>query len=907
MHLFRILFILLFFISVGIRSENIGTISASKMVEAEKFLKKNPDFFNKTKTKEVLKESQKSGLKIKNSIEKSSDIKEKNKPKKKELLTNKSVLSPLQYIPNKELIDKIKSKQIRKKRDKTERFSKTFFKNKNTLNAQQIPIPDNYIVSKGDEFSIWIYGAKNREFVLKVDKEGNINIPQIGPVNVGGKTFVEAKNILKEIIDSSFKNSRCVIDLDSYSSIQVTLTGFVNAPGIYNLNSLSRVKDLFIEAGGVLDNGSVREIYLKRDGRVIKKIDFYRLLTAGGGDKDILLRSGDTVFVPKAKNLVKLEGAVNKEAVFELKSGESLRDLLNYCGGLKPDANRHNIEIKRYNNNKDIKYFEIDKKNANRFVLKDGDSVFVYSLGDLKENYIAVYGNVVKPGKRGIRKDSVKLSSFLKEQTEGYDLKSFFLENTFFDYAIVKRFKKDLTRELFSINLKDVIEQKSDFVLKNRDEIYVFNKLEVKINPFVTIEGKSVFHPGMYQYIKGMSVKDLINIAGTTSAYDQKKVKIITYKTPDHKPKIFIIDIDKKPNFKLHPFDEVYLFAYYETHPIYKATISGEVVKPGSYIVSENMSLRDMIESAGGLTQKAYTKRCEVVRYFIENGERKKKIINVDLENMDTFTVKNFDEINIHRIVNWNERKTITLKGEVKFPGTYVIHGGEKLSSVIERAGGFTDEAFLYGAVFSRKDIQKLQKKSLEKALLKLKEQIIMANMKIKKEKNPNSNIVENLQAVESLMKEAEKLSPIGRIAIDLNRDIKKFKNSTSDLVLKDGDELIVPSFNDTVLITGEVMNPTAITYKSEDVDYYIQKSGGLSSLADIDQIFVIHANGETQKADFGSYLFSSNDVRIRKGDVIVVPKRLLFEDNMDIAKDITSILYRISLTVAAMHTVGAL
>jgi protein involved in polysaccharide export with SLBB domain len=338
------------------------------------------------------------------------------------------------------------------------------------------------------------------------------------------------------------------------------------------------------------------------------------------------------------------------------------------------------------------------------------------------------------------------------------------------------------------------------------------------------------------------------------------------------------------------------------------ASISGEVVKPGSYPVAHGMTLQKFIESAGGLNERAYPKECEIIRYYIKNGERKKKVINLPLNKTKTFIVQKYDQINIKRIPYWYEKKQVTLKGEVKFPGTYVIHSGEKLSSVIERAGGFTDEAFLYGAIFTRKEIAVLQKKSLARSLSKLKEQVILASLRASGSKTMGQiSVKEGIQAVQSLIDEAEKLTPIGRISINLTCNLESFKNSPSDLTLKDGDTLTIPSHNDTVIVSGEVMNPMALTYMGDNIRQYINRTGGLTEIADADHIYVLHANGEAQKASLGSYLFSSNNVNVKKGDVIIIPKKIMFERGIDIAGDIADIVYKLTLTVAAMNTVGVL
>jgi hypothetical protein len=248
---------------------------------------------------------------------------------------------------------------------------------------------------------------------------------------------------------------------------------------------------------------------------------------------------------------------------------------------------------------------------------------------------------------------------------------------------------------------------------------------------------------------------------------------------------------------------------------------------------------------------------------------------------------------------------------------------------VVERAGGYTNDAFLYGAVFTRAEIAKLQKESLKIELSKLKEQVILASLRASGSKSMGTiNISESVKAVESLIVEAEQLSPIGRVAINLGynenshdgnafcegyeQNGNRYANNAlagtaSDLTLKDKDTLFIPSFNDTVVISGEVMNPMASIYLGNSIRDYISKSGGVTEIADTDHIYVLHANGEAQKATIGSYLFSSNKVNVKKGDVIIIPKKLMFQRGIDMVSEVADIFYKLTLTVAAMHTVGAL
>jgi protein involved in polysaccharide export with SLBB domain len=421
-----------------------------------------------------------------------------------------------------------------------------------------------------------------------------------------------------------------------------------------------------------------------------------------------------------------------------------------------------------------------------------------------------------------------------------------------------------------------------------------------------------------------MTLKDLINAAGVQGAFDTKRVKVVGYDAQNNKADVKLVDYEGNPDYTLKPFDTVYLFDFFETNPTDTANITGEVVKPGAYEVAEAMTLKQFLETAGGFTERAYPLECEIIRYHVENGERQKKIFNLDMNEIGSFLVQAHDEINIRRIPNWNERRTVRIEGEIKFPGTYVINSGERLSSVIERAGGYTQNAFLYGAVFTREEVALLQKKSLKIELSKLKEQVILASLRASGSKLMNSiNISESIKAVESLIQEAESLTPIGRVSINLGYNENSscsgygtigseyvsgnLSGTPSDLVLKDGDKLFIPSFNDTVLLSGEVMNPMASVYLGDSVKDYVSKSGGLTEIADTDHIYVLHANGEAEKATMGTYLFSSHKVSVKKGDVIIVPKKLMFQRGIDIVSEVADIFYKLTLTVAAMHTVGAL
>ncbi len=819
-------------------------------------------------------------------------------------------LSPLKYKGTNDELKRIKSIQTpRAHHQQLERFSKEFFRNKNKVSQQNISVPSDYTLSRGDTLNFWIYGKTEKNFQLTVNNEGNIDIPEVGPVRIAGEQFGEVKELLTNYLSSSYKNSKVVVSLDAFSNAQVTVAGFINAPGIYNTTSVSSVKDILIQAQGVGEVGSVRNIQIQRNGQVIANIDYYHLLTEGLDHGDVVLKPNDTIFVPRAYGLISIEGAVYKEALYEIEAGESLAHILTFAGGLKAEADGYSIRVKRYRKNAQIQNLTLSMREARNFRVQDGDEVYIDGLNATSDTYVLITGNVVREGKRNIQRNGMKLSTLLHNEMRGGKLNTLFLENTRFDYAMVKRIGEDLQAKVYNINLQAILDGQSDFRLQNRDELYVFNALDTGTAPYVTIMGEPLIKEGKYIFREGMTITDLINQAGIKSPYDTHKIKIVSTQDADGKSQVIMIDSESDAQHLLQERDTVTLFALNATHPLQTASIEGEVVTPGSYVVAEGMNLLDFIQSAGGLNEKAYPKETEVIRYHLENGERTKKIFNIPLEKASSFLVQQYDEINIKRIPYWNDRKTITLSGEVKFPGTYVIHTGEKLSSVIARAGGYTSEAFLYGAVFTRESIRALQKESLQKELARLKEQVILVNVRNSSDRRKQpADITGIVAAVDSLVEAAKKVEPKGRITINLTEDISYFENSNSDLVLKDKDHLEIPSFNDTIVVNGEVMLPTALTYEGDSVKSYIDRSGGLTHLADSEHIYVIHANGEARKASLGSFLFSSNDVEIKKGDVIMVPKQFYIDSSgMDLTKDLADIFYKISLTVASAHTVGAI
>ena len=409
-----------------------------------------------------------------------------------------------------------------------------------------------------------------------------------------------------------------------------------------------------------------------------------------------------------------------------------------------------------------------------------------------------------------------------------------------------------------------------------------------------------------------MTLKDLILAAGGLTEdvyYDHLRVtrvhNVDGKKFENQEMNLSLVDIlnNGESNIALQDKDQVYIYGIDEMSIREKVVLGGQVRKPGEFFIGQGMTLKDLILAAGGYTDQAYLDSAEVIRYLVVNGQRTKEIISINLEIDEDFVLNNYDEITIKKIPNWYDKKTVTLTGQLKFPGTYTINDGDRLSDIVVRAGGFTDNAFLYGASFNRVSVKEIQQQALDNAVLKLKKKITLLSTQPKKVGGGEVDQGQLSETLAFLNEQGSGLTPLGRVTINLSSDMNTFRGASHDIVLKDGDTLNVPTLNDTVMVIGEVMSPTAVIYDDDDVMSYIDLVGGLTPIGDDGQIYVVHANGIAER--FEASLFLSSQVRVRPGDVIMVPQQLMIGSSMQMAQDISSLLYQFAVTAASLKTVG--
>ncbi|MCF8070267.1 MAG: SLBB domain-containing protein [Desulfobacterales bacterium] len=828
-----------------------------------------------------------------------------------------------------ELIDALENVEALKsqyEQAKLEIFGHNLFDNSsgNFVPIESIPVSNDYIVGPGDEIKIIAWGRMDATYVLEIDREGIINFPEIGPMNVVGMTFAELKAFIKKKAEA-ITGVNVSVSMGALRSVQVFVLGEVTDPGLYTVSSLATVVNALLSSGGPTELGSLRNIQLKRQGNVVSTIDLYDFLLKGDTTSDVRLISGDVIFVPQTDAMVKMTGNVKRPAIYEIKGQYSLPDALEMAGGLSPDAYNQRIQINRSSQNKeqivlDIAYAELkDKKDV---YLKDGDHVRVFPIHDSTVNAIYLYGNVIRPGEYAFVPD-IRLLDILP------DFKSLD-KDTYLDYALVKRYRNErMEAELIPFDLGELLQNRDEsqnIVLMPEDEIYVFNKGVFTDKPIVSVEGE-IRNPGSYFVAEDMRLKDLFFKAGffTKNAYLKFGHLYRTDKDTNEK-KIFLFNIEKalsgnlQHNLKLENHDKVVVHSVFEYNKDHHVTILGDVNNPGEYPFANNMSVRDLILIAGNLDETAYYGEAELVRYDIADGEKfETSIVQFDLKKaMDDVSEHNlklraFDVVTIKQISDWNKKNlAVKITGEVVHPGTYHIQNGERLSSIIERAGGFTDKAYLRGAIFTRESSKAVQKQRINEMLQRLE----LDSARLSSEQSQALLSPEDATALElfissqeALIKKLRSVEPTGRVIVSLS-PLSVFSGNVSDLVLEDSDTLHVPSKPGTVNVLGAVYNPTSIIYdeKKSELKYYLAQTGGPTDNANEKFIYIVSADGTViskagkngvswsdEEKRFG-FWGSFENAKLYPGDTVLVPEKIIKPDALKNVKDVTEILYQIAV-----------
>lgn len=562
-------------------------------------------------------------------------------------------------LENEEVQIGFMSENIVEKNETKEIFGHNIFNNRQLSFApsENLPTPVNYRLGPGDEIIIDIWGTNQATIRRTISPEGYINISDIGMVNLNGMTVKEADSYMRRklgqiySVDGENATSEIMLTLGGIRTIQVNVMGELQAPGTYSLSSFSNLLHGLYRAGGVNEIGTLREIQLFRNGKLRATADLYEFILNGKTPEDVLLHEGDLIIVSTYKNLVKIDGQVKRPMYYEMKEGETLKDILNYSGGFAGDAYKDDINILR-KNGVEYQVFTVDSEDYDTFTLMDGDLVTVGAMIDRYENRLEVKGAVYRPGTYELC-DQIRTVSELISKAGG--LKG----DAFTNRALIHREREDFTLEIIPVDIKSILEGKAeDIALKRNDILYVASIHELDDIGTITIEGE-VARPGTFVFEANTTLEDIIMQAGgllesaSTAKIDvSRRIKDpASMEQPSAIAEVFSFSfkdgyvIDGGENFILQPYDYVYVRRSPSYQAQGKVTVSGEVLFPGEYVLTNKAErLSDVVKRAGGLNQWAYVRGARLIRSTLaEERNRTRAGLVVLTSGRDSVNVENLD------------------------------------------------------------------------------------------------------------------------------------------------------------------------------------------------------------------------------------------------------------------------
>ena len=612
------------------------------------------------------------------------------------------------------------------KEPKRKIFGHDIFNNKDLTfeSSMNLATPQNYRLGPGDEVNIDISGASQESITETISPDGYVTVEDIGIIQLGGLSVSQAKAKLRSVLGARYQGSHIELTVGQTRTITISVIGEVKMPGTYTMSAFATVYNALYMAGGPNEIGTLRNVKVYRNGRLLSNVDVYDFLLNGKLTGDVRLQDNDIVTVGPYEALVNITGKIKRPMFYEMKKSESAATLLRYAGGFTGDAYTKTIRINRKAGQM-YSVFNVGEFDLNDFKLMDEDSVSVDSTLTRYQNTVEVKGAVFRPGMYQVGGQICTIKSLI-EAADGLT------ENAIGQHAVMHRMKKDRTLEVKSVDILGILEGNvPDIELKNEDVIYIGSREEEKEDQTITIHGE-VNYPGIYKFASNETIEDLVlQAGGLTNAASLAKVDVsrriiepnateagdtlaFTYSfalNPD-----FTIPQGETP-FTLQPYDEVYIRRSPNYNEQQNVTIEGEVQFKGNYtLTSSNQRLSEIIKQAGGLTKRAYPEGAKLLRQMtqeeremmetmLRTAQRNSGNDSIDVKKLLTLTTfpvaieldkalanpGSDDDPYLRegdRIVVPRYTSTVSINGEVLYPNTVRYKAGEKADYYIDLAGG---------------------------------------------------------------------------------------------------------------------------------------------------------------------------------------------------------------------------
>lgn len=666
-------------------------------------------------------------------------------------------------------------------------FGRDIFNNKELSFEPNMNIatPQNYRLGPGDAVIIDIYGASQKTIQSTVSPDGEVTIEGYGPVNVSGLTVAQANARLRSTLGSRYRSSRIKLTVGQTKTIMVNVMGEVKAPGTYTLSAFATVFHALYMAGGTNDLGTLRNIKVYRNNRLVTVVDIYDYILNGKLTGNVRLTDNDVIVVGPYDCLVTITGKVKRPMIYEMKKNESVNSLLKYSGGFTGDAYKKSVRVNR-KTGRERSVYNVEEFDFSSFRIDDGDSVSVDSILPRYANTVEVKGAVFRPGMYNIG-DQINSVRTLVEHAEGLT------EDAFTARAVMHRMKSDRNLEVISVDIAGILAGTSpDIPLKENDVLFI------------------------------------------PTRQDKMTERTIT--------------------------------------------IRGEVQYPGTYLYAEHETIEDFVLQAGGLTDKASTINVLVSRRVNDTKATKPDSIiakTYTLSLKDGFVIDGkpgfelmpYDEVSIRKSPAYTEQQNVEIEGEVLFGGTYTLsRRNSRLSDLFQKAGGGTDQAYIKGARLMRK-ANEAEKARMEAVLKMQREQQQKNLLQLAASSNNASAITQTAKDAKDADLQKFNVPDEYPVGIDLAEALKH-PGSDADMILREGDRLIVPQYNSTVKINGAVMYANTVAYeKGKSISRYIDEAGGFASDANKSKAYIIYMNGKVAKVGHGA--------KVQPGCEIVIPAKM--------------------------------
>ena len=856
--------------------------------------------------------------------------------------------------------------------------SSTFAPKNNT------PIPPDYLIAPDDNIKIILFGNTNKKYNLKVTRDGDIFLPEIGPLYVAGISFLDLKDLIKTTINNQLIGTKVSVTLGALRSIDIFILGAANKPGMFSISALSTLTNAIIQSGGIDVAGSLRDIKLKRNGKTIASFDFYELLLNGDTSNDQRLMQGDVVFIETIGKTAAVNGEINRPGIYELKDSENLSELIRYAGNVKPKANLLTAEITRINpttNAFDLISVNLNNQSNENLKVSNGDTISIYPVPDNLNNAVLIIGHSQQPGfypwKSGMRMNDL------------FDSPNDLLEMTDLNYVLIKRKEaKSQNFRFLQVDLERLFaapESEENILLSDQDEIILFpsllssdlittrmiqdkylideetNKMILEdqwtsptylrkslMEEMLTLEEHNSFignqnlnapanmqdssnknimkyyEYSIYEYCtipedlaikvieesgfraeKSIPISELENLntpqdfLQLQQTIELERVNLKNSKDEEADIAIIITNLCRKQ--LLDPFLDL-IKRNDVADKLNMVSVFGNVHFPGTYPYTKDMILSDAIKAGGGPRNGTYQAEVELSS---RNNVGKKFSTTINYASLivaNEIKLQEMDTINLKQISS--HLKTVTIGGEVFFPGIYPISENETLGELVRRAGGLTDYGSAKAAYFQRNALKEAEKERFKRAQDELRRKVLLSSQSggLGQESLDNNSINQLTSLITGDTGANEAL--VGRLVINLDAILDQ---EVEDIILEDGDSLIIPKRKQSISVIGEVFVANSHLYgNSLQLKDYIDLSGGTTIFADADNTYLIKSDGSIvspSQLSSGSGFFRAGKSGLEPGDTIVVPLNIQPFSGVKATTEITQIIYQMALAAAAVNS----